>query len=160
MSAAAFVIDDELAAFLESGNGMMVATRSAALHPHAVRACGVRALDRSRIAVLVPKATGGPVRSDLENNGDVAVTVCSPHDYRTIQLKGTCVVVDEASPDDVRWSHEQLRRFAAAIAPFGHTRQQARNMWLFDLWRLEIVVSAAFLQTPGPGAGATLEVAR
>jgi hypothetical protein len=155
--AAEWRIDDELAAFLvRSSNSMIVATRNKALEPHAVRACGIDVLGPTRVTVLVPKATGAPSISDLEHSPDIAIVVCRVTDYRTVQLKGRCVEVADASPDDVARSQEQLRLFADGIKHFGFTRQQARNYWLFDLWRVTVEVTSGYQQTPGPGAGAPL----
>jgi hypothetical protein len=155
-----FRIDDTLAAFLELGNSVVVATRNKALDPHAVRACGVEVLGPTRVAVLVPTATGARVRADLEETGDIAIAICSPRDYRTVQLKGRCVAVTGAGPADIARSEDQLRGFAEAILPFGHTRQLARNAWLFDVWRVEVQVTAGYDQTPGLGAGSPLGAAR
>jgi hypothetical protein len=55
-------------------------------------------------------------------------------------------------------SEQQLRGFGDAVAAYGHSRAQARNLWLFECWRVEVRVSAAFIQTPGPGAGRPMEL--
>jgi hypothetical protein len=154
-----FAISDEMAAFLEQGNSMLVATRNAALEPHATRACGVRVLGADRIAVLLPRATAAQTRANLQENGDVAVCVGSPTDFRTVQLKGRCLGVTDCSPEDLLLSEQQLRGFADAVAPLGVGRAQARNLWLFDCWCIEVHVTSAYTQTPGPGAGARIEVA-
>ncbi len=152
----AFRIDDKLASFLEVGNSIVVATRNKSLDPDAVRACGIEVLGPTSIAVLVPKATGAQARSNLEETGDVAIAVCSPVDYRTVQLKGRCVAITDPAAEDVALSQDQLRGFADAIQIYGWTRQKARNLWLFELWRVEVQVTSGYHQTPGPGAGAPL----
>jgi hypothetical protein len=152
-----FRIDEELVAFFTRGpNSMIVATRNKALEPHAVRACGMDVLGPGRVTVLLPKATAAANISDLGSSPDIAVVVCRVTDYRTVQLKGRAIEVTDASPADVARSQEQLRLFAEGIKHFGFSRQQARNFWLFDLWRVTVEVTAGFQQTPGPGAGAPL----
>lgn len=158
--AAGFEIDGELAAFLVRGNSMIVATRNKALEPHAARACGIEVLGPTRVAVLVPKATGAQNRADLECSADIAVVVCRVTDYRTVQLKGRCVGITEPSPADIKRSEEQQRAFAEGIGIYGFSRRQARNYWLFDLWRITVEVTAGYVQTPGPGAGAPLRGVR
>jgi hypothetical protein len=153
-----FAISDELAAFLMQGNSIVVATRSAALEPHAVRACGLRVLAKNRIAVLLPRATSSQTLQNLEDNADIAVCACSPVDYRTVQLKGRFLEVGQSSAEDLLLSEQQLRGFGTAAAQFGFSRAQARNLWLFDCWCVELRVTAGYTQTPGRGAGAPLEV--
>ncbi len=155
-----FRIDGELAGFLTGGNSMIVATRSKSLDPDAVRACGIVVLGPTRVAVLVPRATGARALANLRETGDVAVVACCAASYRTVQLKGRCLAIAEATPEDIAASQEQLRGFAASIVKYGWTRQKARNLWLFDLWRIEVEVTSAYGQTPGPGAGAALGAER
>jgi hypothetical protein len=151
-----FVIDRDLASFLERGNSMVVATRNAALEPHATRICGLRVLGSDRVAVLVPRATSAQTIADLRQNGEIAICVSWPRNFHSVQLKGRCVRIAESAPDDLLASEQQLHSFADAIAQFGFGRAQARNLWLFDTWRVEVEVTSAYAQTPGPGAGARL----
>ena len=51
---------------------------------------------------------------------------------------------------------DQLRAFAAVCAEHGVSRQRVRNLWLFESWHVELVVTSAYEQTPGPGAGTAL----
>lgn len=155
-----FELDEELAAFVVRGNGVMVATRDRSLEPHVVRACGIEVLNPTRIAVLVPKATGARTLADLENNQAIAITVTSPINYRSVQFKGRCVAVIDAPLESVAAAEEQLRLFADALVQQGFSRQQTRNFWLFSLWRVEVEPGAAYHQTPGPGAGEPLEAHR
>jgi hypothetical protein len=158
VSTGGFTIDEGLAAFLTGGNSFVVATRDAALHPHATRACGLRVTGPDRIAVLLPRATSAGAVANLESNGSIAVCVSFPRDFRTCQVKGRCIEIAEATPEDLVTSEQQLRGFGEAVAPFGHSRAQARNLWLFECWRVELRVTAAYAQTPGPGAGRPLEL--
>jgi hypothetical protein len=153
------VIDDDLAAFLAGGNSILVATRNAALEPHATRGCGLRVLERDRIAVLLPRATSSRAILNLEDNGDIAVCVSAPLTFHTVQLKGRHLGVTEGSPEDLLLSERQLREFGDAILQFGMTRAKARNLWLFESWCVEVHVLSAYAQTPGPGAGARMESA-
>jgi hypothetical protein len=155
---AGFFIDDELASFLVDGQSMVVATRNAALEPHATRACGLRVLGRDRIAVMLPRATSAQTIANLEQNGEIAVGVGCPWNYRCFQLKGRSVGVTEATAEDVALCEQQMRAFANGVAVFGYTRAQARNLWLFDNWRVEVLVTSVYSQTPGPGAGARREI--
>ncbi len=154
-----FAIGETMATFLTSGNSIVVATRDAALRPHAVRACGIEVIAPDRIAVFVPKATGAVSVANLRAVGDVAVCVCAASDFRAVQLKGRHVRTVEAGAEDILASEQQLVAFSEAVARFGHTRAQVRNLWSFDTWRVEIQVTSGFGQTPGPGAGDRMESA-
>jgi hypothetical protein len=150
-------IDDDIASFLEVGHSIVIATRNAALDPSATRACGVRVTGRDRVVVLVPKATSAQTLSNLRDNGDIAVCVSSPSNFRTYQLKGRARRVAECTPEDLVFCEEQLRGFGDAIAQYGNSRKLARNLWMFDNVRVEVEVSSIFAQTPGPDAGAAVE---
>jgi len=150
------VLTDEIAAFIAGPQGIMVATRSPSLEPNATRACGLVVAGADRIAVLLPRATAAQSIANLEDNHAIAVVVSSPIDYRTVQLKGRSLGIREASADDLLVGEQLLRDFGAACERFGITRQRVRNLWLFDLWRIEVLVTAVYGQTPGPGAGGPL----
>lgn len=148
-----FAIDDVLKAFLANGNSMIVATRNSTLEPHATRAAGLRVLGKQRIVVFLPKATSAQHVADLEANGQIAVAVGNPGTFKTVQLKGRSVRMSDASADDISVCEQQQQKFAQLVAVFGFSRAQARNLWLFDCWCVEVEVTSAYEQTPGPGTG-------
>ncbi len=135
---------------------MVVATRNAACEPFATRASALRVLSPERIAVLLPRATSARALDNLRDNGELAVCICRPSDFRTFQLKGRCERIQPAGVEDVLVAEEQLRGFTDVVEGFGYTRAQARNLWLLDGWCVEMLVTAGYAQTPGPGAGAEL----
>jgi len=150
-------IGQRLASFLERGNSIIVATRNAALVPAVTRATAIRVIAPDRVTVLLPPSTSAQVLANLESNGEIAVCVSWPRDFRTYQLKGRCLSIGPSTPEDLVSSEQQLHGFAGAVAPFGNTRAQVRNLWLFDTVRAEVLVTSLFTQTPGPGAGARVE---
>jgi hypothetical protein len=154
-----FCLDDELSTFLTQGNSVVVATRNAAFEPYATRASGLRIGAEGRVEVLLPRATSVRTIADLRQNGEMATCVSSPADFRTHQLKGRCLGITESSAEDVLLCEQQMRAFAGTVVRFGYTRAQVRNLWLFDLWRVEMQVLAVFAQTPGPAAGAQMAMA-
>ncbi len=148
----------ELAAFLTQGNSTIVATRNAAREPHVTRACGLRLLDAERLVILLPRPTSGPSLANVRNNGELALNVSSPRNFRGVQLKGRCLAIGEPTALDRAAAEEQFAAFAEAIRGFGNSRAKARNLWLFDCTAVELEVHSAFTQTPGPGAGEPLKV--
>ncbi len=150
-------IDAELASFLEVGNSVLVATRNSSLIPCSARGVGVRVLAPDRIAVFLPKATSAGLFANIEENRILAVCVCSPKNFRTVQLKGRVAATTDCTPDDLDLCEQQMRGFGDAVLQYGNTRKQVRNLWRFDAVRVEVQLTAAYLQTPGPGAGAALD---
>lgn len=157
---AGFRFDGELTSFVLGPQSVLVATRSAALLPHATRACGVRVEAPDRLDLLLPRATSAQALANLRDNREIAVCVGSPTTYRTVQLKGRFLDVHDASEEDRILAEGQLRAFADQCAPQGIPRERIRNAWLFDTWRVEVRVVSAYVQTPGPGAGERMEDAR
>lgn len=149
-------IDDALKEFLESGVSIIVATRDAQLRPEAVRATGLQVADRTHVRLVIPAATGARTFENLEANGEVAFVASDPATYRTVQLKGRSAGVapldDAGRADSRRW----LDAFTEATLRFGLRPTQIRNLWLEDARQVRVEITAAFHQTPGPGAGRPL----
>src|SRR5262249_62424931 len=88
----AVIIPDSLAAFLEEGIGIYLATRNAALEPNGARAIAARVeQDGGRLVIYVADAGVARLLPDLEANGMAAVTFGRPVDERACQVKGTFV---------------------------------------------------------------------
>src|SRR5262245_44491064 len=121
-----FLFGDELAKFITSGNSVVAATRSAALEPCATRVCGLRIVGNDRIDILLPRGTGARAIANLADNGEIAVSVSSPIDYRTVQMKGHYLGSREGSAEDLLLSQERLRAFSANCATLGMSREKIR----------------------------------
>lgn len=137
---------------------MVMGTRNAALEPFATRVCGLRVLSPDRVVVLAPRATSAQAIANLNQNGEVSVCASWPRNFRTLQIKGQSLQIADGTPEDREVCERQLQDFCDAVVQFGITRAQSRNLWLFDVWRVEIQVTSIFEQTPGPGAGRRLGV--
>ncbi len=154
-------LDEEHARFILGGVSVIVASRSAALVPDAVRGCGCRvSRDRRRVTVLVEPSQAATVLADIAASGMVAVVFSQPSTHLTIQLKGT-----DARPVRVtRSDHEIAAAHRAAwvddLCRIGYSRDFAEAFWgrpPRDLGAIAFTPSAAFQQTPGPAAGQPLE---
>ena len=83
------MIDKDLAAFLQEGVGIHIATRNAALRPNGTRALAVTVeADGLHVVVYVAEAAAARILPDLEANGQVAVGFGRPIDDRACQVKG------------------------------------------------------------------------
>jgi hypothetical protein len=151
------VLDEDHAAFILGGVSVVVATRDAALVPQVARGCGCRvSRDRRRVTVLVEPARVGTVLEDVAANGLVAVVFSQPSTHRTIQLKGTDARQVRVTAADRAVSARHLESWVDELVRIGYRRDFARAVrGLADrnLAAISFTPTAAFQQTPGPGAG-------
>jgi hypothetical protein len=154
----AFVIDDDLKQFLESGVAVSVATADASGHPHVTMAWAPQVTAGGRhIAVYIEEPRVARVLADLEETVRMAVTVGSPVSYRSVQLKGPCVATRAAGPGDEPWIVAHREAFTSETMLVGDPLPTIRNLYMeAPMLRFEIAVEQAFNQTPGPDAGRPL----
>ena len=148
-------VPESLVDFLVSGVGTLVATVDRSNHPEALRAGGtVVSASRDRLRVLLPAGTGARTRANLASGSGIAITYCRPIDYRTLQVKGSCLAVHEPWDADRAIAAAYHAAFIEALYVVGMTRAVVRRV-AFELgWAIEVAVDAIFQQTPGPTAGA------
>jgi len=155
------ILDEDHAAFIQGGVSVVVATRNADLVPDAVRGCGCRvSRDRRSVTVLVEPGRAGSVIGDIEANGMIAVVFSQPSTHRTIQLKGTDARVTRVLPRDRGLVERHLAAWVDELTAIGYRREFARAVHgeVPDaMVALVFTPTAAFQQTPGPGAGERLQ---
>jgi hypothetical protein len=151
------VISTDLAAFIESGVTIHVATRSARLVPDHVRGAGVRVeAGRGELTVFLPEATAATSVANVEDNGRIAVAFSRPIDHRSFQVKGRVLSVSAADPDD-RAVVDRYR--AALVDTYATVGVPPAVSWRIASWPCRAIrfrVESVYVQTPGPGAGAPL----
>lgn len=160
MGAPAPLLDEALAAFVQTGVSINAGSRGPGNVPAVARANGCRvAADRRRVTVLLPASKSAALLEAVRATGAIAVVFSEPPTHRTIQLKGTDATVVPATDEDrataVRW----VDGFAAVLAPLGYSEEVFRALLgtdPADLVAVAFTPSAAFDQTPGPRAGAPL----
>lgn len=154
------LLDDEAAAFVQSGVSIVAASRDAALVPSIGRAVGCTvAADRRRVTVLVAASQAPELVADVRACGRIAVVFSRPSTHRTLQLKADDAVVRPPAAGEAGVPERYVGGFAADIVRLGHTEAQARTLVACvdgDLVAIEFTPSAAFEQTPGPNAGTPL----
>src|SRR5262245_43273668 len=88
---------DELSEHMASGVVMYVATRDAGLVPESMVAMGAKAeCKRGVVTVYLPRALAQATRKNLEDNGEIALTMTRPSDHKSIQVKGRAREVRDA----------------------------------------------------------------
>ena len=154
------VLDVAAAAFIEGPVSVIVATRSADLVADVVRGCGCRvSRNRRQVTVLVEPGRASTLLDDIAANGMIAVVFSRPSTHETIQLKGTDARVLHVSAADRDAVRRHLRDWSLDLERIGFAQPFAAVLHGGDgeLAAIRFTPSAAFQQTPGPGAGRPLE---
>lgn len=156
----ATLLDAAHAEFIQSGVSVVVASRNAAFEPDVVRGCGCRvSRDRRRVTVLIDRARADSVLADFAANGMIAVVYSQPSTHRTIQLKGSDARLVDSAPADPALAEAHRDRWIAELCQLGYTPAFAAAVWgplPRALAAVAFTPTAAFQQTPGPGAGQPL----
>jgi hypothetical protein len=145
---------DELSEHMASGVVMYVATRDAGLMPESMVAMGAKAeCERGVVTVYLPKALAEPTRKNLEDNGEVALTMTRPRDHKSIQVKGKAREVREAVEAKRELQAVHRAALVECFAGVGIPREITRRVVWWPSLAVEIDVREVYSQTPGPRAG-------
>jgi len=157
---AAPLIDEELAAFLQSGIAMHAASVGPGNVSHLARAAGCRiAPDRRTVVLYLAQSQGSEVLEQIRANGAIAVVFTKPTSHRTVQLKATDARVVAPRAEDLADIDRQVGAFDAELSSIGFPK---RFGWVLaggspsGLAAIAFTPTGAFLQTPGPSAGSAL----
>jgi len=150
-------LSEEVIEFLASGVDACVATRDRELEPEAVLAMGIRAHAGGRhLTVYLPTLTSQATRRNLEDNGDIAITLERAIDARAVQIKGKATSIRDSDEADRAlqsvFRSAMIEQFALVGIPRATTR---RLVWWPSL-AVDVEVREVFQQTPGPKAGEPL----
>jgi hypothetical protein len=151
------MIDAQLAAFLEEGVGIHIATRNGALQPNGARAIAVTVEEGGEhLVVYVARLAAARILPDLEANGQAAVGFGRPIDDRACQVKGLFIGAREATDDERPKVLAQWDGFLGSLEKIGIPRAATRTWVTWPAVAIRLRANALFNQTPGPGAGAPL----
>jgi hypothetical protein len=159
-ASASALLDEDNAAFIQSGVSIVGASRGADLVPSIARVSGCRvSADRRAVSIYLPHSQALELVEDVGASGRIAVVFSRPSTHRTLQLKADDARVRALRPGELAVIERYVESFACEIEPLGHSRGQARALLLCpeeDLVAIDFVPNAAFEQTPGPKAGTPL----
>lgn len=155
------VLDDTLAAFVQSGVAISVASRDASMNTSVTRgvACSVTA-DRRSVTVYVPVAPAGVLLDHVLASGTIAVCFSQPSTHRTIQLKGNDAQVVSPDANSAALVAAQSDALVANLARFGYAEELIRAIFPRSsegVAAIRFTPSIGFAQTPGPQAGKPFE---
>lgn len=135
-------------------------TRNARLQPNGVRVIAVKvAEDREHLVAYVPASDAALVLTDLEDNGQAALAFARPADDRACQIKGERVSIRDAEPSELAMVQAQWTGLLAQLQMVGIPPAATQGWTTWPCVAVTLRVTAAFDQTPGPGAGSTLDMA-
>jgi len=155
----ASVLPEEIVELIASGVDVYVGTRDGSLEPESMMAMGVRAHpDRATLTVHLPAALAEATRRNLEANGEIAVTLIRPSDFKAVQVKGRAGAIRPSNELD----REIQSIFRAALVEqfetVGIPRSTTRRLVWWPSLAVEVHVRDVFTQTPGPRAGEPLSI--
>jgi len=157
------VLDEGTVAFLQGAVSISVASRGAGGLPVLVRCSGCRvAPGRGRVTLYLSRSKSASVIEAIGATGAVAAVFSLPSSHRTVQLKGADAEIGAPAAGDREMVERYIEAFAREIEPGGYSAAMAGALlWIDpdDLATLSFTPSAAFSQTPGPGAGEPLRPA-
>ena len=155
------MIPAKIVQFLEYANVAHAGTRDANLVPHGHSVSGwALASDARTLTVIVPEGARGHLIESLQDNGELALTVEKYPEAETYQFKGRYVRHRPAVESDVELVTDIRERFTKAILPVaGELAESALRAFIrTPALAVDIEVREIYVQTPGPGAGARLEM--
>ena len=157
------LLDEDNAAFIQTGISIVAASRDDGLVPSIARASGCRvSADRRAVSIFLPLSQAAEVVADVRRCARVAVVFSRPSTHRTLQLKADDARVRAATAEEAAIVARYVEAFSREIGPLGHTDDQARAIFQCradDLGAIDFTPNAAFEQTPGPKAGRPLKTA-
>lgn len=154
------LLDEDHAAFIRGGVSIIAASSDGANVPSVERAIGCKvSADRRRVTIFVAAASAPALLADVRRSGRIAVVFSHPPTHRALQLKGTGATIARVVPADRRLIAAYADAFTAAIVSIGHAAPLGRALLACapdGVIAIAFAPSAAFVQTPGPRAGAPL----
>lgn len=157
----ATLLDEAHATFIQHGVAINVGARDADNVATLARALGCRvSTDRRMVTVFVSAARAQPLLNNVRANGAIAVVITRPSTHQTIQLKGTDAVIAPIEDEDRARIAAYVESFVEDIAGIGYREDFARIVLSGiddEVVAVTFTPTAAFAQTPGPGAGARLQ---
>lgn len=145
---------------VEQAVSMALSSCDAGNRPSIAKAAACRiSADRLRVTLLVDQQLAADVVRDLRAGHAIAVVFSEPATHRTVQLKAPQAEVAAVTPADREHARQHLEATVAHLLPLGYPQAPIRSYFAHQpehLVAVSFTPTAAFEQTPGPGAGRPL----
>jgi len=150
-------ISEELAAFLESGLAILVATRDRDLQPDGAVAWAARVHDdRVGLTLYMHDQAAAEMLRNLEQHPEIAIDLDRPTSHRACQVKGRYLSSRPARDEERSIVERQMDRFAVDLEAIGIPRPMTAGWTTWPCTAIELRATQLFEQTPGPGTGEPL----
>ena len=155
-----FTLDEHNAAFIAGTVTLAVASRDATMMPSLFKAVACRVgADRRRVTVYLDQQLAADVVRDLRAGHPVAAVFSEPATHRTLQVKAPRAEVSSVTPADREYARQHLEATVSHVVALGYDEAGIRCYFAHQpeqLVTVSFMPTAAFEQTPGPGAGRPL----
>lgn len=154
-------LTDEMLQFIASGVAHQVGACRADGLPAICRALAAQEEADSRLVVLISAESGYEVLEAIRNNGRVSLVMVAPQSYRALHLKGSDAVVECGEPHYRPLVERRRLAFQAQLDGYGFPSGYTHAWYNIEdtrLMAIRFTPNGAWTQTPGPGAGASLEL--
>lgn len=153
------MIPGKILKFLETSSAAIAGTRNERMVPslHRVSAWRLDA-DGETLSCAISGNYTPNLIANLENNGQLAVTITEVVSHETYQFKGRYTGHHPATPADIALFEAKRGRFVDALGIlFPELPEDIGGAYLLEpTIVVQCKVREIFLQTPGPGAGSRL----
>lgn len=149
----------ELAQFIQSGLSIVVAAVGADRRPLAGVALACRVAPSGEVRVALRRPAALALLAAFAQGSAIAVTFSRPITNRSIQLKATRAAECPRTPEDEAELARQTAAFRDELRAVEHDEPFARLYTAYEAAEITVLAftpERAFVQTPGPGAGAEL----
>ena len=146
--------DAKLMSFLDGPVMLVAAVADLGGKPSLARVMGVRPAADGALDLFISAGQWGTTVEAVRPGRPLALTLCRPASYETLQVKGPVQHVRRADESGHAWAQHYAAITGGKLAELGVSDGQMRP-WLRidDLVQITFAPLAAFEQTPGPRAG-------
>ena len=154
------VLNEQWAAFIQSGVSVIVASRDSRNLPILARGAGCRVSPgRKKITVFLSNSQAEALINSVRSTAAIGAVFTQPSTHTSLQLKGTDAMPGRLKATDIDLVKRWVEAFVADTVVLGYSEELMRAIvWCdaADLMSLSFTPTSAFLQTPGPRAGEPL----
>ncbi len=151
------VIDEGIAAFVRGPVTLVLGARDRDNLASVVYCRGCRPdAARGTVTVFVSRAQAVDVLANVRAFPSVALVVCRPTTFRTLQLKGSDASIEPLADGDAARVAAYIEMIVAELAQVGDDPDWSRTAFSYeasDLVAVTFTPTSVFVQTPGPNAG-------
>lgn len=151
------VLSPSIAAFLQSGVSVRLASCSGGLRPVVGRALGATVEDdRRHVRLILAERPSAPLLQAVRDTGVIAAAFTQPTTHRSIQLKGRDARVTPARSGDAERIGRQGGAFVLELTELGYPESLIAAIRAYRpgvLVAVTFTADGVFDQTPGPAAG-------